>query len=78
MKEKKEKKDKKQKKTTAKDLPNQAINAYTEGADPLGSYTGTSSGTVFPGKNMPRREADGKIYVNVENTDRPIQDADDL
>ncbi len=67
---------KKQKNKKANNLPNQAVSAYTESADPLGSYTGVISGTVFPGKNMPRHEANGKIYMKVE--EQPVQDADDL
>ncbi len=72
------KENKQKKKTKPAKLPNQAINAYTESADPLGSYTGITNGTVFPGKNMPRREPGGKIYINVENGEYPVQDADDL
>lgn len=57
-------------------LPNQAVSAYKEGADPLGSYTGITEEMVLPGKSMPRRDVGGKIYMKVD--DMPIQDADDL
>ncbi len=57
-------------------LPNQAVSAYTESADPLGSYTGVTETMTLPGKSMPRRDIGGKIYMRVE--DQPVQDADDL
>ena len=57
-------------------LPNQAISAYEQSADPLGSYTGVTDDMINPGKNMPRRDVGGKIYMRVE--EQPVQDADDL
>lgn len=48
------------------------VNAYLSGADVLGSYTGV----VDKPLRMPRKVADGKIYLKVEET--PVQDADDL
>lgn len=57
-------------------LPNQAINAYQQGADPLGSYTGLTEDMVSLGRSMPRRTADGKIYMRIKED--PVQDADDL
>lgn len=47
-------------------LPNQAISAYEQSADPLGSYTGVTDDMINPGKNMPRRDVGGKIYMRVE------------
>lgn len=57
-------------------LPNQAINAYTQSADPLGSYTGITDDMLIQGKCMPRRDVGGKIYMRLE--EKPVQDADDL
>ena len=57
-------------------LPGQAVSAYAEGADPLGSYTGVTEEMALPGKSMPRRDVGGKIYMKVD--DMPVQDADDL
>lgn len=57
-------------------LPNQAISAYEQSADPLGSYTGVTDDMINPGKSMPRRDVGGKIYMRVE--EQPVQDADDL
>ncbi len=57
-------------------LPNQAVSAYQESADPLGSYTGVTDDPIFPGRSMPRRDVGGKIYLHVDG--QPVQDADDL
>lgn len=53
-------------------LPNQAINAYTESADPLGSYTGLTEDM----RCMPRLRVRGKRGHRDDDT--PVQDADDL
>ncbi|MBQ7124850.1 MAG: hypothetical protein IJO00_00670 [Clostridia bacterium] len=66
---------KKQKKNPP--LPAQAISAYTEGADPLGSYTGITNDMPRWGNCMPRRDVGGKIYMKLEE-EKPVQDADDL
>ena len=56
-------------------LPAQAVSAYQESADPLGSY----SGLTESGRCMPRKTVDGKIYLRVpEEKSTPVQDADDL
>ncbi len=77
MKDKKETKDKNKKKRGGNTpLPNQAISAYRESADPLGSYTGLTEDLINPGRCMPRRDVGGKIYLRLN--DKPVQDADDL
>ena len=70
------KNDRKKTKKEELKLPNQAINAYQQGADPLGSYTGLTEDMAALGRSMPIRSADGKIYMKIKED--PVQDADDL
>lgn len=63
------------KKKTKDGVPPQVaemINAYRAEADALGSYTGNTEDMPC----MPRKVADGKIYLRIEGP--PVQDADDL
>ena len=60
------------KKRSPMELPNQAVNAYHEGGDPLGQYTGTPE----LGTCMPRLRVEGKTFLKVH--EKPTQDADDL
>ena len=53
-------------------LPSQAISAYQESADPLGSYSGLTTDM----RCMPRRKIDGKTYFH--SPEAPVQDQDDL
>lgn len=65
---------KKKKKAPAKipPLPAQAISAYQESADPLGSYSGLTDDM----RCMPRKKVEGKVFMHLPET--PVQDQDDL
>lgn len=72
----KKNKNKSGKKNRVSALPGQAVSTYQEGADPLGSYTGITSDSIFPGRSVPRSHLGGKTYMHVDG--QPVQDADDL
>jgi hypothetical protein len=66
------KKDKKEK-NKGQNKAMDAVRAYTDRPDPLGSYSGVTPEM----RCMPRKRIDGKVFMKLEDT-RPVQDADDL